>query len=162
MEFSVNGFPNLKIYYKFKKLTNSQKEFINNLIQSTVRNVCSIFEFPPTLDKDFLYNSVLFSLSLQANGKFIIIVKNYDKIFEILKNFSNLSSICKQYNPKFQSLKIIPFFERKLLCINDKLLEASSSLDFDSYCINATASWIPNQDHNKCAYFKVKYFQIFK
>jgi hypothetical protein len=154
MEFTFDEIPDLKFYYKYKKLSKNQKEFITNLSDSILNNHCSIYEFPPTLDKDFLYNTVLFTLSRQFNKKFIILTKNYDKVYEILKTYTAISKICQNYNPKFNYLKVIPFFDRKMLCINEKILEEASSLDFDSYCTKITASWVP--ENKKCQYYSVR------
>ena len=59
MEFTPEEFPDLKIYYKYKKLTNNQKDYINSLLHNINNNKPSLFEFPPTLDKDFLYKHFL-------------------------------------------------------------------------------------------------------
>jgi hypothetical protein len=153
MEFSINDYPELKIYYKFKKLSKNQKEFISSLTNNIVKNLCSIYEFPPTLDKDFLYTSVLYTLARQNKNKFILLCKNYDKVYEIMKNFTTISNICQKYTKLNNLIKIVPFFDRKMMCLNEKLLEDASSLDLDSYCTRATASWVP--DNNKCSYYMV-------
>lgn len=155
MEYKIPH-SNLKIYYKSKKFSKNQLEFITNLYNNINDNNCAIHEFPPTLDKDFLYNSVLFSLAKQLDKKFIILVKNYDKIYEILNNFSKINTICKKFydnKTEYENLKIVPYFERKILCLNDKLIETASTLDFDSYCINSCASWV--SEENKCIFYKV-------
>lgn len=158
MEFTFDEIPNLKFYYKFKKLSRNQREFITNLSDNILNNNCSIYEFPATLDKDFLYNSVLYTISRQTNKKFIILTKNYDKVYELLKIYSTISKICEKYNPDITHLKILPFFDRKMLCINEKILDEASSLDFDSYCTRITASWVP--ENKKCVYYSVSLIEL--
>lgn len=153
MEFISKEFPDLKIYYRFKKITKNQNEFVTNMLHNVINNRWVIYEFPPTLDKDFLYNSVLFSLAKQKNEKFIILTKNYDKIYELMKNFLLVSNICKKFDNKFEKLKVVPYFDRKMMCINEKALEDGSSLDFDGYCTKITASWV--EESKKCPFYLV-------
>jgi hypothetical protein len=159
MEFTLNGFPELKIYHKYRKMTQNQHDFLKELISSILNDSLSIFEFPPLLDKDWLVNSALFTLASKTQKKFVILVKNYDKITKFMQIYSDIFQICKKFNPEYPQLKIIPFFERKMVCLNNDKLEQSSSLDFDSYCTAVTASWLKNE--NKCIYYlnanKVQY-----
>jgi hypothetical protein len=154
MEFISQEFPEIKIYYRFKKLTKNQNEFLTSMLHNLVNNRLAIYEFAPTLDKDFLYNSILFSLSRYKNEKFIILTKNYDKIYELMKNFALISNLCKKYNNDFDKLKVVPFFDRKMMCINNDALENASSIDLDSYCTQITASWL--DENSKCVFYNVK------
>jgi hypothetical protein len=147
MEFEVE---NIKLYYRLKKITNNQKKFVSDLINSLINKRISLFEFPPTLDKTYLYNTTLFSLAKENSMKFIILVKTYDKIYEIIKNFSQISNN-KFNNPN--KIQIVPYIQRKSLCLNEAALEKSSTLDFDMYCTNITATWVPK--NNKCQYYLV-------
>ena len=53
----------LNVYYNRKKMTQNQKSFLIELTKKILnKSDISTFEFPPTLDKDFLYCSLLFSL----------------------------------------------------------------------------------------------------
>jgi hypothetical protein len=148
MEFEVC---NLKLYYRLKKITNNQKKFISDLIESLNSKNISLFEFPPTLDKTYLYNTTLYSLA-KENNKFIILVKSYDKIFDIVKNFTHIS----KNNSNNTKIEIVPYIERKSICLNEAALEKSSSLDFDMYCTNITATWVPK--NSKCQYYLVIFF----
>jgi hypothetical protein len=162
MEFSSLEFPELKIYYRFKKMTKNQNEFTTSLLHNLINNRHAIYEFPPTLDKDFLYNSLLFTLSRQRNQKFVIITKSYDKIYELMKNLTQISNICEKFTQGKSSVKVVPYFDRKMMCINEKALDEASSLDFDSYCTKVTASWV--EAGSKCAnytviiFYKIEYF----
>ena len=52
----------LNVYYNKKKMTQNQKNFLIDLSHKIInRSDISTYEFPPTLDKDFLYCSLLFS-----------------------------------------------------------------------------------------------------
>lgn len=179
MEFISNEFPEIKLYYRFKKLTKNQQEFTNSLLHNLINNTKSIYEFPPTLDKDFLYNSVLYSLAKQRNQKFVIICKSYDKINDLMKNFNQIAIISGKYSknifkndsasvnsiekPKvlkvLEGLKVVPYFDRKMMCMNEKALEEASSLDFDSYCTRVTASFV--DENSKCQFY-TNYQNTFK
>jgi Rad3-related DNA helicase len=158
MEYFSEEFPTLKVYYKYKKLTKNQKDFISSLIHNIHNNTTSIFEFPPTLDKDYLYNSVTYSFSSQKSKKFVILTKSHEKINELMKNFLSIKQINEKFTKDFNKIQIIPYLDRKTMCINEKLLEQSSSIDFDGYCINATSSWLSNEQ--KCPYYQVVYFNL--
>jgi hypothetical protein len=146
MEFEVG---NLKLYYRLKKITSNQKKFVSDLISSINNKQISLFEFPPTLDKTYLYNTTIYSLAKEKN-KFIILVKSYNKVLEIAKNFTHIS---KSKLNNSNKLEIVPYIERKSLCLNETALEKSSTLDFDMYCTNITATWVPK--NSKCQYYIV-------
>ena len=56
----------LNVFYNRKKMTKNQHLFLKELAKKSLnKSDISIFEFPPTLDKDFLYCSLLFSLKHQ-------------------------------------------------------------------------------------------------
>ena len=78
MEIPINiSDKNYYIYYRYRKITIEQRNFVselfNNLLNffnSTINrkdneseNIISdqLYEFPPTLDKDFLYLSCLYT-----------------------------------------------------------------------------------------------------
>jgi hypothetical protein len=145
-------YKDLIFYYRLKKVTPNQRAFIEDIVDELGRDQTSVFEFPPTLDKDFLYNSVLFALANRDDRKFIIVVKDYDKIYKLMKNFSSITSLAEKYTGK-TGAQIVPFFDRKSICLNEKALESSSNLDFDSYCTSVTASWLPKT--KKCNYYLV-------
>jgi hypothetical protein len=149
MEFEVS---NIKLYYRLKKITSNQKKFVADLIDSLTGKKISLFEFPPTLDKTYLYNTSLYSLA-KENSKFIILVKTYDKIIEIFKNFAHISKNSKNNS---KQIEIVPYMQRKSLCLNEPALEKSSTLDFDMYCTNITATWVPKI--SKCQFYIVKDF----
>ncbi len=75
-----------------------------------------------------------------------------------MKNFNIISGICTKYNQKFEKLKIVPFFDRKMMCINSEAMETASSQDFDSFCTKVTASWV--NDNSKCSYYTVSILAI--
>lgn len=166
---------NLSVFYKYNKaLSNNQRNFIENICENFINSNNSnnnninlkLLEFPQTLDKDFLCNSTIYSLSLKYKFKFILVTKNYDTIFNLLKNFDLIKSKFNSNKNKERldgvegeekeerALNVIPFFDRKFLCINDKALETASSNDFDMFCTKITASWVSEND--KCVYFKVR------
>jgi hypothetical protein len=126
-----------------------------SLLHNLINNRNSIYEFPPTLDKDFLYNSVLYSLAKQRNQKFVIICKSYDKIYELMKNFNQIANISEKYlgnkNINYHSVKVVPYFDRKMMCLNEKALDEASSLDFDGYCTRVTASFV--DENSKCQFY---------
>ena len=86
------------VYYRYRNITSQQTIFISDLIKSLLhffdttidikenyddKDLISkkIFEFPPTLDKEFLYLSCLFTLLKRYNNKkVIILVKGSEKI----------------------------------------------------------------------------------
>ena len=174
MEIEVNNKEEIyKIYYRYRKITLEQRKFIYDLTRSLIhffdssidiienyddKNLISrkIFEFPPTLDKEFIYLSCIFTLLKKYNNKkVIILVKGNDKI-NTMSNFC--SQINKYYfkknkkeNIKYNPIKVIPFYARKKLCYNYEALKKSNSYDMDTYCIKLNAS---SSDKNlNCKYY---------
>jgi len=164
---------NYYVYYRYRKTTKEQRNFVIDLLKHLLdnspldineKNLISnqLFEFPPTLDKDFLYLSTLYTLIKDKNinyGKKIIILANGN---EKINSLINMCSKINQYyhkkhiknnnNIKFNPVRVIPFYSRKNLCFNYKELSKSNSFDMDTYCINLNQS---SQDiQNKCKYYK--------
>ena len=164
---------NYYVYYRYRKTTKEQRNFVRDLLKHLLDNSPidinedtfisnQLFEFPPTLDKDFLYLSTLFTLIKDKNinnGKKIIILANGN---EKINSLFNMCSKINQYyykkhiknnnNSKFNPVRVIPFYNRKSLCFNYKELNKSNSFDMDTYCINLNQS---SQDNsNKCKYYK--------
>jgi hypothetical protein len=152
MEFKLDKYSDLVFYYRLKKLTQVQKTFIEDLASQIIDVKTSILEFPPTLDKDYLLDSTVYTIANKLNQKFIILVKDTDNIHQHMKNFSSIQSIARKFNSN-SKIQVIPFYDRKSICLNEKLLENSSNLDFDTYCSSATASWVPK--NTKCVYYLV-------
>ena len=145
-----HNFDNLKIWYFRKILTSQQREFIEDLINSLIKNKKSLLEFPPTLDKDFLFSSTLYTLSHQKTKKFLIITSNSDKVAEFLKIVTKIAKLSKNQ----KRIKIIPFYERKLLCKEESALkDISLNGGNDYFCYKLTSSWVP--ENEKCSLFKV-------
>jgi hypothetical protein len=76
-------------------MTKNQYNFVYELSRKilNINQKNLLIEIPPTLDKDFLYCSVLFSLyfyKLLQKKKVIIIVNDYEKIRYIYNNFNIL------------------------------------------------------------------------
>ena len=85
MELEVHNLKEVyNVYYRYRNITNQQKQFIYDLIKSLIhffdstidikenyddKNLISrkLFEFPPTLDKEFIYLSCLFSQRKRKN-----------------------------------------------------------------------------------------------
>lgn len=123
MNFEINDFV---IYYRGSKLTQNQKSFIEDFSSAIDENkMNSIFEFPQTLDKDFLTLSTIFSISLQKQKKFLILKKNVENVFQTLNLFNRITKISLKYKNE-KRLKIIPFVNKKFLCVNSKALENSN------------------------------------
>jgi hypothetical protein len=169
----------ISFIYKFKKISNNQKIFIKSFIQKVLNNEPFLYEFPPTLDKTFLICSSLISLlnyekeKLNINSrnpqnshtKYLLLVKNEDLIFEAINNFKEISEISKilkkeklnqiqNHNNNQIYNQIVPFFDKKFFCINEKSIEKMSPIDFESFCGSQINSWINHDD--KCGAFKVK------
>ena len=150
------------VYYRYRKITSEQKKFIDDLIKSLIHFFDStidikvnyddsdlinkkLFEFPPTLDKEFLYLSCIFTLIKKYNNKkVIILVKGNDKINTMINFCSQINKYYYKKNKKeninYAPVKIIPFYSRKQLCYNYEALKKSNSYDMDSYCIKLNAS----------------------
>ena len=180
MEIPVNlSEKNYYVYYRYRKITNEQKKFVSDLLlnlldffNSTINrkdnedeNIISnqLYEFPPTLDKDFLYLSCLYTLIEDNNKrnndkkKVIILVNGIDKINSLIKMCSTINKYyykknIKESNNKFNPLRIIPFYTRKQLCYNYKELSKSNTYDMDTFCINLNKSSIEMK--KKCVYYK--------
>ena len=143
-------FDNIKIIYYKKTLTTQQHEFINDLLNSLLKNKKTLLEFPPILDKDYLLCSSLFSLANQRSKRFLIISHNSEKVEEIMKIFTKIAKLSKTKN----SLKIIPFLERRQLCREERALRDISIGDDTRFCYKLTASWVPEGE--KCPLYQVK------
>ena len=144
------------IYYIHKKMTKNQYNFVYELSRKilNINQKNLLIEIPPTLDKDFLYCSVLFSLyfyKLLQKKKIIIIVNDYEKIRYIYNNFNILKKHFSQKENNNNKITIIPFYERKYTCFNEESLSKSNSFDFDNYCIEMNASF--KKDNKKCIYY---------
>jgi len=118
----ISEFNGLKIYYFKRKLTQNQTNYIDTLIKSIEDNTSLLVEFPPTLDKDYLMLSTLFSMCELKKLKFTVILQNYDKMNEYLKIIKSICEIRRKFKLK-SSTKVFPLFERKLVCLNESLLE---------------------------------------
>jgi len=163
----------LNFIYRYKKMSKNQKDFTKNLIKNILNNRASLFEFSPTLDKLFLICSSLITIlnfekskinlleKTNNKNKFILIVKSEDIIFEALTNFKELFNLeINSFNKKFLH-QIVPLLDRKIFCINEKAMENSSSIDFDTFCNAQTSSWVNNI--NQCSSHKViKINNLFK
>ena len=175
MEITVNiNDKNYYIYYRYRKATSEQKEFIKDLLKYLINffNVTTnineedmisnqLFEFPPTLDKDFIYLSCLYTLLKEYkknnnNKKIIILANGVDKVNSLVKMCSNINKYYYKKNlkeaSKFNPIRVIPFYGRKQLCYNYKELMGSNSFDMDMFCINLNKSPINND--KMCIYYK--------
>ena len=173
MEFQVTiSEKNYNVYYRYRKVTENQQEFANDLLKhllnffnSTTKDIKEIdekdliskqiYEFPPTLDKDFLYLSCLFSLlkeykKTNNNKKIIILANGIEKINSLVKMCSKINQYYyKKYskeNNNFNPIRVVPFYSRKQLCFNFNELFESNSFDMDTYCIKLNNSLIENQN----------------
>ena len=165
------------VYYRYRKITNEQNNFVNDLLKYLLNSFNSnsninnddlisnqLFEIPPTLDKDFLYLSCLFTLLKEYkksnnNKKIIILVNGIEKINYLIKLCSTINKyFYKKYlkeNNKYNPIKIVPFYSRKQLCYNYNELGKTNSFDMDFYCIKLNKSNIDNQEsQEKCIYYK--------
>ena len=166
MEYILHIDENVKIpvFYFHKKITKNQKNFLEDLKHKFLgnndilnlklnkivnENLNFLYEFPQTLDKDFLYCSLIYSLISNKilKKKVIILLNNSNKInflfdyfYEIKKHFKN------------NNFRIVPFLERKNICFNVDQLKKSNSLDFDSFCSNINFS--RNDSNQKCIFFQ--------
>ena len=182
IKINVNSIKNFYVYYQYKKITNNQKNFVDRLLNelkcffkdifknedhyndySDENDISHIlFEFPPTLDKDFLYLSTLYTLVLESKKsnnpkKIIILVNNSDKIettFKILLDINryNLNKIKADKNNIFKGLEIIPFYKRKMSCFNENELKKSSTYDKDMFCIKSINSFLDKK--SKCEFYE--------
>ena len=181
MEIAVNiSDKEYNVYYRYRKVTKMQENFVNDLIKyllhffNSTSNIKEteeselisrqLFEFPPTLDKNFLYLSCLYTLlksykKSNSNKKKIIILANgIDKVNSLVRICSKINQYYyKKYlkeneKNKFNPIKIIPFYSRKRLCFNYPILKNSNSFDMDTFCITLNKSFGDN--HNKCNYYK--------
>ena len=168
------------VYYRYRKITNEQKNFINDILKyllnffnsKTNVNLVNnddlisnqLFEIPPTLDKDFLYLSCIFTLLKEYkknnnNKKIIILANGIEKINSLIKIFSKINKYYyKKYlkeNNKYNAIKIVPFYSRKQLCFNYNELGKSNTFDMDSFCIKLNKSFKDNQENQeKCIFYK--------
>ena len=181
MEISVNiSEKEFNVYYRYRKITKMQENFVNDLIKfllhffNSTSNIKEaeeselisrqLFEFPPTLDKNFLYLSCLYTLlkaykKINSNKKKIIILANgIDKVNSLVKICSKINQYYyKKYlkeneKNKFNPIKIVPFYNRKQLCFNYPILKTSNSFDMDTFCITLNKS--SSDNYNKCNYYK--------
>ena len=181
MEIPINiSDKNYYVYYRYRKITIEQRNFVselfNNLLNffnSTINrkdneseNIISdqLYEFPPTLDKDFLYLSCLYTLIEENkrrnnnNKKIIILVNGVDKINNLIKMCSKINkyyykkNIKEKTNNKYTPLRIIPFYGRKQLCLKYEELGKSNTYDMDTFCINLNKS--SKEIKNKCPYYR--------
>ena len=175
MEIPVNiSEKDYYVYYRYRKVTKMQENFVNDLIryllsffnsvslkESDENDLISrqLFEFPPTLDKNFLYISCLYTLLKEYkknnnNKKIIILANGIDKIYALVKICSKINQYYyKKYTKeknKYNPMRIIPFYSRKQLCYNYVTLKNSNSFDMDTFCINLNKS----TSDNKCGYYK--------
>ena len=157
------------VYYRYRNITSQQTIFISDLIKSLLhffdttidikenyddKNLISrkIFEFPPTLDKDFLYLSCLFTLIKKYNNKkVIILVKGSEKINSMMNFCAQINKYYYKKNKNYIPIKVLPFYSRKQLCYNYEALKKSNTFDMDTYCIKLNASFSPSQ--NNCNYY---------
>ena len=172
---------NYLVYYRYRKMTKEQKNFVSDLLghlQSFFNDSSDVnikdnyddtlisnqlFEFPPTLDKDFLYLSCLYSLIKEYkknnyNKKIIILANGIEKINSLVKMCSKINQfyykkhLKDNNNIKFNPVRVIPFYSRKHLCYNYEELSKSNSFDMDTFCINLNKSSI--DINRKCVYFR--------
>ncbi len=161
----------LSFVYRYKKMSKNQKDFTKSLIKNIINNQASLFEFTPTLDKLFLICSCLITIlnyeksvfdnkeKIGKRNKFILIVKSEDIIFEVLNNFKEIFNLEKSsYNKKYLH-QIIPFLDRKIFCLNEKALEDSSDIDFDTFCNAHTSSWVNTL--NECSSYRVNFYHFY-
>ena len=161
------------VYYRYRNITSQQTIFISDLIKSLLhffdttidikenyddKDLISkkIFEFPPTLDKEFLYLSCLFTLLKRYNNKkVIILVKGSEKINSMMNFCAQINKYYYKKNRKnninYNPIKVMPFYSRKQLCYNYEALKKSNTIDMDTYCIKLNASFSPSQ--NNCIYY---------
>ena len=184
MEIPINiSEKNYNVYYRYRKVTKEQKNFIKELIENLLNFFNStinrkddeseresiisnqLYEFPPTLDKDFLYLSCLYTLIEENNRrnnnnkKVLILVNGVDKINNLVKMASSINKYYykknikeKINNNKFIPLRIIPFYSRKQLCYKYEELGKSNTYDMDTFCINLNKSSIDLK--NKCPFYR--------
>jgi hypothetical protein len=142
-------FDNIKISYYKKNLTTQQHEFVNDLLNSILKNRKALLEFPPTIDKDYLLCSALYSLANQKSKKFVLITGNGEKITDTLKIFTKIAKLSKIK----QNIKIIPFLDRRQLCKDENAIRDITFGNDTSFCYKITASWVPESE--KCVLYKV-------
>ena len=175
MEIQIENLKRIySVYYRFRKITPQQNKFVNDLISNLLnffdssldikenyadKNLISnkLFEFPPTLDKEFLYISCIFTLLKEFNNKkVVILVKGIDKINSMMNICSQINQYYYKKNKnnkiKYNPIKVIPFYSRKQLCYNYDALKKSNTYDMDSYCIKLNASTTNNELN--CKYYK--------
>ncbi len=160
----VDNSTSFNIFYIHKKMTENQFNFAYELSRKflNLNQKNLLIEFPPTLDKDFLYCSVLFSLfnNKLLSKKVIILVNDYEKIRILYNNFHLIHKhFSNNKNNNNNQVKIIPYYERKYTCFNESILEKSNSLDYDNYCIEVNASF--RKDNEKCPYYNNLYEKNF-
>ena len=146
----------IKVFYRYKKLTKNQSEFIYMLINRLLlKTDLQIYEFPPTLDKDFLYCSVIYSLKVMnfVHNKIIIIANNYEKVSTIINIFAEVKRHYMHGNHNHIDIKIVPFYERKYNCYKIDQLDKASSFDYDNYCIEQNAMW-NKDDKQQCPFYR--------
>ena len=164
---------NYYVYYRYRKATEEQRNFVRDILRYLLDNSPidinednfisnQLFEFPPTLDKDFLYLSTLYTLIKDKNinnkKKIIILANGNEKINSLFGMCSKINQYyykkhLKNNNyTKFNPVRVIPFYRRKNLCFNYKELSKSNSFDMDTYCINLNQS--SKDIQTKCKYYR--------
>ena len=181
MEIQIENLERIySVYYRYRKITPQQNKFVNDLICNLLnffdssldikenyadKNLISnkLFEFPPTLDKEFLYISCIFTLLKEFNNKkVVILVKGIDKINSMMNICSQINQYYYKKNKnnkiKYNPIKVIPFYSRKQLCYNYDALKKSNTYDMDTYCIRLNES---SADKKKnCKYFTAGFIFI--
>ena len=180
MEIPVNiSEKEYNVYYRYRKVTKMQENFVKDLMKyllyffnssSNIKETeeselisRQLFEFPPTLDKNFLYLSCLYTLlkiykKSNGNKKIIVLASGIDKVNSLVRICSKINQYYYKKHTKeneknkFNPIRIIPFYSRKQLCFNYLILKNSNSFDMDTFCININKSSADN--HNKCLYYK--------
>lgn len=168
--FSIQN-KTIPIYYRLRKLTLSQREFISNTLESMTKenHKVSVHSLSPILDKDFLVQSCIVSLSLYLYQKTIILVNSEkevfemnDKIGEIINNHiykpsseinqtrkTNESSNDNNLQEKYLIPFLLPMLDRKYMCINETAMNNASSIDFDYYCYKETYEIVKFRNESK-------------
>lgn len=95
--FPINQTQNeeIFIYYRLRRLTESQKNFTQDLVSRLYYNnnkektdfsyikSKSIVSFSPSLDKNYLYLSTIYSMSIYLNTNFLVLCSNEEEVFEM-------------------------------------------------------------------------------
>lgn len=132
----------LQIYYRLKRMTKNQEKFCNDIIKSLNSKEEKLFmhNLSPILDKDYLTSSIIVSQAREFKENIVLVLNDEKSVYKAVESMNKINNsfikIDNNKNNPHNKTLIIPFLERKLMCINEDLLKNSYAFDLDYYCLS--------------------------